>query len=79
MEYNDFYLKFSSEDEWQLNYAWIESDIYSVDIIGTLVSDPGYPPREGYHVNVRTKEDALPPEFEQFEINKPEHPSRIWF
>lgn len=87
--WNNYYLKFPSENDFKVVTEGLNLEEYVFDILGDLSSyeikdESGVVIREarfieGFHVNVRSKLDILLEELSQYEIVKPESPKRIWF
>lgn len=87
--YEDFYLKFDNESDFE-NLSIVSSSEFTIDIIGNIYKPTGemisgefdelipvMEQAEGYHVNVRSS-IGLPEHLQQYMIPNPVDPKRVW-
>lgn len=73
MTYTDHFLTFPDE----ATFSAMPAVNGEVDVLGTLYRDDTGEASAGFHVNVRTR-DALPAEWQAFEIERPANPKRVF-
>ncbi len=79
----DYYLKFASYEAY---YSTMPehlqeqaSETHATDVIGTLYQLETFEPLQGFHVNLRLREDIpLPPVLESASLSKPAFPKRVF-
>jgi len=81
--WKDYYLKFNSYEDY---YETMPPDLqleashtHATDILGTLYHQETFEPLQGFHVNLRLREDIpLPPGLESVSLAKPAFPKRVF-